>query len=133
MVWAMRMQQQAGADTTSRAAVVPTYDLSCPTSPYGSVHNPAKAPIGARIAAQLHKLLRPKADIAAAVYPAAARAEVVATRTSPHGDFSVRVWFEGGAAPFETRGVLQECSVPATRGRMSTADGESGRELVLHV
>ena len=32
---------------------VATYDLSVPTSPYGSVHNVEKGPIGERIAAQL--------------------------------------------------------------------------------
>ena len=32
---------------------VATYDLSVPTSPYGSVHNTEKGPIGERIARQL--------------------------------------------------------------------------------
>ena len=62
MVHAMRLEQALGAQRTTNASVVATYDLSCPTSPWGSVHNPDKAPVGARAAAQLTKLLRLSAD-----------------------------------------------------------------------
>ena len=53
MVFDMRLEQAAGCENVSAASYVATYDLSVPTSPYGSVHNVEKGPIGERIAAQL--------------------------------------------------------------------------------
>ena len=43
LVHAMRLQQEAGTRGLANASVVPTYDKSCPHSPYGSVHNTEKA------------------------------------------------------------------------------------------
>ena len=63
MVFRMRLQQEAGcAGVVGGCVVVPTYDFSCSAGvaggcPYGSVHQPDKPAIGARVALQLYKQL----------------------------------------------------------------------------
>jgi len=57
----MRLAQAKGANETTNAAVIATYDLSCAMDktdgcPFGSVHNVHKVPVGQRIAAQLMKM-----------------------------------------------------------------------------
>jgi len=98
MVYAMRLQQEAGVRNVSAATVVPTYDLSVPTSPYGSVHNVQKGPIGARIATQLTQAFRGD-PVLEGPRATSATARVV-THDQGAQLWEVTVAFEGGSAPF---------------------------------
>jgi hypothetical protein len=127
MVFNMRLQQAAGTASPGieNASYVATYDLSCPTSPYGSVHNPQKGPIGVRVASQLVALFGGSGSaltqsaltqsVPAGSAPAPAAAAVV---EGPHatsakwvqsglgaGVFNVTVAFAGGSTPFEMSGT----------------------------
>ena len=98
MVYAMRLQQDAGVRNVSAATVVPTYDLSVPTSPYGSVHNTWKNPIGARIATQLRQAFG-GSPVLEGPRATSATARVVAHDQGGQL-WEVTVEFEGGSAPF---------------------------------
>ena len=114
MVFDMRLQQAQGTRGVPNASYVPTYDLSVPTSPYGSVHNVEKGPIGERIATQLMQALAGEpaaaaAAAAAAVFegPRAISATAVFTklRATTGGVYTITVEFQGGRAPFGTSGT----------------------------
>ena len=103
MVFNMRLQQAAGTCNISNASYIATYDLSVPTSPYGSVHNVEKGPIGARIATQLISALR-GAPIMEGPRAVSARAhKSLPERSSVSSTFVVVVEFNGGTAPFAAR------------------------------
>jgi hypothetical protein len=53
----MRLGQAAGVVGVRAAAIVPTYDLSCPECPWGSIHPTDKQDVGARIASRLGSLI----------------------------------------------------------------------------
>lgn len=72
----MRLGQAAGVDGVGAAEIVPTYDLSCPACPWGSIHPTDKQDVGARIASRLGSLIL---NASAPVGPAA----VSATATPP--------------------------------------------------
>ena len=72
----MRLGQAAGVAGVEAAEIVPTYDLSCPECPWGSIHPTDKQEVGARIANRIGALAL---DAPAGVGPAA----VSATATSP--------------------------------------------------
>jgi predicted ThiF/HesA family dinucleotide-utilizing enzyme len=95
--------QAAGTADLSNASFVATYDLSCPTSPYGSVHNVEKGPIGDRVAAKIMQLHRGAMGASAMVTdgPHATAARVVSD--SGDGVYDVEVQFAGGSAPFTVR------------------------------
>lgn len=61
-VFTMRLQQEQGCKGVQRCTLVPTYDMSCQAGldggcPFGSVHQPHKPQIGARVGLQLWKHL----------------------------------------------------------------------------
>merc|ERR1711998_290183 len=95
----MRMAQDTGVRGVDRAGIIATYDLSCPTSPFSSVHIPDKADVGARVALQLRRLLGEHSLTAEGPRATAARSE-----PSASGAFEVSVAFTGGTGPFELRG-----------------------------
>ena len=110
------MQQAAGTTQggLSNASYVATYDLSCPTSPYGSVHNVEKGPIGERIAAKILQSYRVGggggggSDTVVTDGPHAISARVVSESASDtlfdgDGFFELEVQFAGGSAPFTMR------------------------------
>ena len=70
---------------------VATYDLSVPTSPYGSVHNTEKGPIGERIARQLIQSFT-----RGAAWVSEGPKAIAATSKATAGPSSV-VWTPGGA------------------------------------
>ena len=107
MVFDMRLAQAAGAKQTPNASAVATYDLSDPTSPYGSVHNPEKGPIGRRIAAHLYKALASGGPASALVVdgPRAVRAVAEPVVDAHPPSFKVTVTFTGGSAPFRMAGT----------------------------
>lgn len=107
MVFDMRLQQAAGTHSISNASYVATYDLSVPTSPYGSVHNVEKGPIGVRIATQLIAALRgvPVLEGPRATSAQASLCKSVAEGVKMWSTFTVTVAFEGGTAPFSAQGT----------------------------
>jgi hypothetical protein len=118
MVHAMRLQQDAGTSGLANATVVPTYDDSCPTSPYGSVHNPSKATVGERVAQQLYQMLRPEQP-----HIATPPRVVRATAAARDGGYDVTVRFRGGSAPFKLHGTKNctTCCDGAAPGGSATA------------
>lgn len=129
MVFAMRLAQGAGAAATANASIVATYDLSCPTSPYGSVHNVEKGPIGSRIAAQLFKALGDAPHLvvdgprAVGARVVGARRRAAATAAASSSSFEIAVTFAGGSAPFTARGT-KNCT--ACCGGVHTLDFSAG-------
>ena len=107
-----------------RCTLVPTYDVSCQAGPeggcpYGSVHQPHKAEIGARVGLQLWKHLVAPTTTDVVTGPVATSARVVGTRTAhaPGGGrggvtYSVQVDFAGGTAPFTLAGT-RNCTTVA--------------------
>jgi len=100
----MRLGQAAGVAGVEAAEVVPTYDLSCPQCPWGSIHPTDKQAVGARVASRLGALVL---QAPAGAGPAA----VSATATPPptFGSSSVTtvsIVFQkqgGGATPIQLR------------------------------
>lgn len=105
-VFDMRLQQVAGTTKVSNASYVPTYDLSCPTSPYGSVHNVEKGPIGKRVADQILLLLDGKGGIDArtATGPRVESATFQKIGTGT-GNFEFKLALAGGTAPWGIKGT----------------------------
>jgi len=99
MVYNMRLAQEEGIAGVDSAAIVPSYDLSCPTSPFSSVHIPDKADVGARVALQLRRLMGETSLVAEGPRATAATAE------EGRSGFEVSVAFSGGSGPFELRGT----------------------------
>lgn len=115
MVFTMRMAQEAGAKASANATAVATYDYSCPTSPYGSVHNVEKGPIGDRVGASLFRAITGSQDVVSG--PRAVSATAVANSNAVN--FKVTVRFEGGSFPFSLRGTKNCttcCNKPANGG-----------------
>ena len=116
MVFAMRLQQEAGTAGLDNASFVATYDQSCalpaPACPFGSVHNVQKDVVGARVGATLHNLLVGGDEVVEG--PRATKASLVTTSATGsiaslmgggRGHWKVAVEFSGGTAPFHTAGT----------------------------
>ena len=107
-VYNMRLQQEAGcAGVEGGCAVIPTYDVSCQATvlagcPYGSVHQPHKSLIGARVGAVLNDLLIAP-DLPVKNGPRAVSAKIVSARLAAHDGedtvHTIEVIFEG-STPF---------------------------------
>lgn len=130
MVQEMRLQQAAGTAgggaITANASYVATYDLSCPTSPFGSVHNPEKGPIGHRIAGKLVQLraLVPNAALRVTAGPRALSAAALFVPSL--SSWQVVVKFSGGSSPFfitGTKNCTGCCGGSAPMGK--TSDGHT--------
>lgn len=122
MVHAMRLEQDVGTASLTNATAVPTYDKSCPHSPYGSVHNTEKGPIGERVAAQLYQMLRPNQP----TIETPLRAVRATAKVASNGGYSVTVSFRGGSSPFVlggTKNCTTCCDGSAPAG--SAADGHT--------
>ena len=88
----MRLGQAAGVAGVEAAEIVPTYDLSCPACPWGSIHPTDKQAVGARIAGRLGALVL---QAPAGVGPAAVSATATPPPTSsPSGATTVSIVFE---------------------------------------
>lgn len=108
-VFEMRLGQAAGVAGTQAAEIVPTYDLSCPECPWGSIHPTDKQDVGARIANRLGVLML---GAAADVGPTATAALVTARSSSAVITVTV---------VFEAQGPLQllptrNCTLCCTTG-----------------
>jgi len=101
MVYNMRLAQEAGVQNVERAAIAAIYDLSCPDSPFSSVHTPDKADVGARVARHLRHMI-----LGEDIVVEGPRATGVAI-TSSNGvrDFLLDVRFQGGSSPFVFQGT----------------------------
>lgn len=120
------------APPTANASVVATYDLSCPTSPYGSVHNPQKGPIGDRIAQQLLRYFAPTPAPAPTVTegPRATSAKVEQLGAGS-SRYRVTVDFSGGSAPFAMR-ATKNCTT-CCGGSAPTGKATDGHTLDFDV
>jgi len=102
-VFDMRLAQDAGVGGASRAALVPTYDASCPFGvatpqcPLGSVHNLNKTRVAARAARALLAALDPARFSPALAAPP--RAVSATAGPTGRGFWNVVVAFAGGGAP----------------------------------
>ena len=114
-VYEMRLAQDQLAGVAGGDAVaVPTYDLGCPfgvkteACPFGSVHNLDKAPIGARVARQLWRVMRARraAVSAPSLFPRAVSATYSNGATKA---VVVTVQFNVGAPPL-TMSPTQHCA-----------------------
>ena len=108
----------------SAAAVVPTYDLSCPHCPWGSIHPTDKEDVGARIALQLRVLVRKDPRVATVAGPTAVKASATA---GPANTSAVSVQFTGGAEPFAlrpTRNCTACCAVGGSDFDVSVDGGQ---------
>jgi hypothetical protein len=129
-VFDMRLAQEMGVSSEQHAAVVATYDLSCPFGvktpqcPYGSVHNVNKTIITERVVAQLIRLLKiqpslitegPRAVKVSAVQDGAANVSAVQDgETTDPTTWLIRVEFNGGTGPLLQVGT-QYCVHCCTR------------------
>jgi len=110
MIWKMRLQQADGAVASANASAVATYDMSCASTsscPYGSIHNVEKAPIGARIGAQLHQHITGSAEIVEGPHAKSAVARTLGG--AREGTYVVTVKFDGGSLPY-TLGGTKNCT-----------------------
>jgi len=105
-VFAMRLAQETGLQGIESSAILPTYDLSCPHCPQGSVHNTDKVEVGARAAKQLRRLLYSEVTPQG---PIATKASVA--RVGAH--FQMSVSFTGSTGELRlagTRNCTECCS-----------------------
>lgn len=100
----MRLAQQAGMSSDPLASVVATYDLSCPTCPFGSVHNTHKQSVGKRLALQLRKLWFNESALVAE------GPTCKAATLDPDDASKLRLHFNGGSTPFAFR-ATRNCTV----------------------
>ena len=104
----MRLAQAVGADAVKSADIVPTYDLSCPHCPWGSIHPTDKQDVGSRIAARLGYLIH---NAPAAQGPKAVSA--TASRGSNNNTEISIVFTRAGAQPIRlipTRNCTSCCN-----------------------
>eukprot|EP00927_Polykrikos_kofoidii_P062561 TRINITY_DN57373_c0_g1_i1.p1 TRINITY_DN57373_c0_g1~~TRINITY_DN57373_c0_g1_i1.p1 ORF type:complete len:510 (-),score=74.90 TRINITY_DN57373_c0_g1_i1:60-1553(-) len=113
-VFEMRLAQELGLDNLQDVALLPTYDLSCPHCPKGSVHNTDKQDVGARAAQQLRRMLYsdrqpdgPRANWATALKVAEDAYEVTV-------DFAVFELAEHELAFVPTRNCTECCGSPGS-------------------
>ena len=113
-VFTMRLQQEQGCKGVQRCTLVPTYDMSCQAGldggcPFGSVHQPHKPQIGARVGLQLwkHLVSLPTTEVLAG--PVAQAARIVKRNGN---SYSIQVDFAGGTAPFKLAGT-RNCTTVA--------------------
>ena len=139
----MRLAQEAPLLDDPSAAVTATYDQSCPfgittpACPFGSVHNVNKGPIGARVAAQLRRLML-KQDIVSEG-PRVSRITSRRLSAAEGAGSQVTVSFRGGSKPFYQHGT-ENCArcCQWTVGRPATnassndydASGDNGLTFV---
>eukprot|EP00928_Gymnodinium_smaydae_P063737 TRINITY_DN47231_c0_g1_i1.p1 TRINITY_DN47231_c0_g1~~TRINITY_DN47231_c0_g1_i1.p1 ORF type:complete len:503 (+),score=44.60 TRINITY_DN47231_c0_g1_i1:66-1574(+) len=109
-VFDMRLAQEKGLEGLDNVAVLPTYDLSFPKSPYGPVHNTDKQDVALRLAHQLRRLLYGDAALEG---PRAVRAT---SREITGGIYEVTVTF--GASPLQLAGTrnCSDCCAQQRRG-----------------
>mmetsp|Transcript_72451 Transcript_72451/g.212309 ORF Transcript_72451/g.212309 Transcript_72451/m.212309 type:complete len:498 (+) Transcript_72451:90-1583(+) len=108
-VFAMRLAQAQGLEGVDRAALVPSYDLSCPHCPKGSVHNTDKQDVGFRAGRMLRRLLYGEA------LPEPPRALAATAKATGSGGYEVEVQFAAGAsAPLAFR-PTRNCTECCTR------------------
>jgi hypothetical protein len=114
-VFNMRLAQEKPLLDDPLSAVTATYDRSCPfgvktdACPFGSVHNVDKAPIGARVARQLRRLMG--GENGQEIVAAGPRVTFVKARAlegGSKGTSEVVVEFKGGTPPFY-QGGTQNC------------------------
>ena len=112
-VFDMRLAQAAGVESVAAAAIVPTYDLSCPACPYGAIHPTDKSDVGQRVALELQRLLlNDTTVIAPSDSPMATRAVANANEMNS-SVLTVTVYLTGPAQPFKltsTRNCTLCCS-----------------------
>jgi hypothetical protein len=97
-VFEMRLGQAAGVLGVGAAEVVPTYDLSCPSCPWGSIHPTHKEAVGSRIASRLSELIAPGER--GSHEPRGPRAvKATASRTPRGNSTTIHVEFELGPTP----------------------------------
>ena len=106
----MRLAQEAPLVHDPLASVTASYDQGCPfgvkttVCPFGSVHNVNKAPIGARVARELRRLM-----LKQEVVSQGPRATHVTTKQMQDGTSEITVRFSGGSTPFYQHGT-QNCA-----------------------
>lgn len=139
----MRLAQDAPLLDDPSAAVTATYDQGCPfgvatsTCPFGSVHNVNKAPIGARVATQLRRLM-----LKQNIVSEGPRASYITSRrlsAAEGGGSEVTVSFKGGSRPYYQHGT-ENCArccqwsvgQPATNASSNDYDasGDNGLSFV---
>jgi len=131
MVFNMRIAQEAGVKNDDKATMSATYDLSCPLSPFGSVHNPDKIDVGARLVLHLRYLLL--GEKITFEGPRATRVVINSVKMLDAGlaDYTITVHFSGGKTPFylnDTRNCVTCCDKnlnPHTIDFDVSADGVS--------
>ena len=125
-VFPMRLQQERPLLADPASEVCATYDLSCPFGvktdlcPFGSVHNVNKRPIGARVAAQLRRLMLKQSLVTEGPRVASVRAE----RAGSGSLVTVRFT---GTAPFELAGT-QNCAVCCGAGNPASNDFDASSD-----
>ena len=143
MVFQMRLKQEQGCEGVAggSCSVVPTYDMSCSAGlaggcPFGSVHQPHKATIGARVGQ--HLLRSGVAGSAAAARvadgPRVTGIKVVSIAAAAAAVGLVRLVasFSGGSMPFAlkaTRNCTSCCD--AARGNGHTLDLDASADGVV--
>ena len=123
-VFAMRRAQRGGLmGTADFGSVAVTYDTSCPSCPYGAVHNTHKQTVGERVGRQVLKLTglgRGHAPLVAdgpQAVSGKATAAAAAGRGGAAAGYTVTLNFTGEAAPFHfapTRNCTECCGGDAS-------------------
>ena len=123
-VFSMRLAQANGIAKVSSAAVVPTYDLSCPECPWGSIHPTDKQDVGARIALYLRHFVRKDPRVTVLAGP---EVSSISAAPGPDNTSVVSVQFTGDATPFAmrpTRNCTDCCAVGGSDFGVSLDGGE---------
>ena len=123
-VFSMRLGQANGIMHVPLAGVVPTYDLSCPECPWGSIHPTDKQDVGARIALYLRVLVRKDPRVTVFAGPEVASASAA---SGPDNTSVVSVQLSGDGQPFAmrpTRNCTDCCAVGGSDFGVSVDGGE---------
>ena len=91
-------------------AVSATYDLSCPSCPFGSVHNTHKVSVGARLALQLRKLWFNDTMVVAEGPRVQSARRLVGGAGGGTSTRRLRLLFSGGSGPFAFK-PTRNCTV----------------------
>jgi len=125
-VFDMRIAQEMGTSSDKKAAVVATYDLSCPFGvkttecPFGSVHNIRKQVVGERVANELRRLLFAESHL---VTEGPRAVSTMASSLEDGTKTKVTVTFSGGTMPFYLKGT-QYCEA-CCKGGVGDLDASS--------